>query len=257
MNQLNGKLSAKEETIARALKVAPWLTLPITSLPAPIIFLVFFFTASATDSAAFYLLFSALSFAFGFIIGLVLLLILAIYRRGWLSRLRDRLASDGITADEVVWFKSELTSAEQRSLAELERTNALLADAYRETLATRLTASRIMASTRRELLKVERRINRARALSGAETDALLGDLASDRQELELMRQHASEHLAKAQTRLQIIEATASRSLDQAQTDVMMRRLSASQDQFPLSVEMANLERRALQEAENEVSGGDN
>ncbi len=125
-----------------------------------------------------------------------------------------------------------------------------------ETLAARLTASRIISRSRRELLRVDRRTNRVRALQASDTTSLLGDLASDRKQLERMLQNAGEHLAKAKTRLQMIEATASRNLDQTQTESMMRRLSAAQDQLPLVLEMANLEQRALREAEHRIEGDD-
>jgi hypothetical protein len=252
MSQSKGKISTKDETLAKVLKLAPWLAFVIASLPAPLLFLVLFLTATATDSAAVYLLFAGLSLALGLTLGFVLVLILTIYRRRWLSRLRDKLAADGITANEVVWFESELTSAERQSLAEIERSNPLLADAYLETIAARLTASRIISRSRRELMHVERRINRVRALNAADSASLLEDLASDRQGLERIRQTAGEHLVKANTRLQMIEATASRNMDQAETELMMRRLSAAQDQLPLVLEMAHLEQQALREAGKQI-----
>src|SRR5262245_31053027 len=172
MNQAIGRVSSKDIAVARTLKFAPWLVLLITSLPAPVIFLLLFFAATATDTAAVYLLLAGLSLGFGFFLGLIVALILALYRRRWLTQLRDRLASDGITASEVVWFRSELTSAERASLAEIQRTNPLLADAYLETLASRLTASRIISRSRRELLKVERRLSRARMLNTPESLSL-------------------------------------------------------------------------------------
>src|SRR5262249_21117441 len=150
MSQAIGKLSSKEATTARLLKIAPWVAVVAASVPAPLLFLVLFLTAAATESAAVYLLLAGLSLTLGFALGVVIAAILLIYRRRWLSKLRDRLASDGITADEVVWFRSELTSAERAALAEIERNNPLLADAYRETLANRLTASRIISRSRRE-----------------------------------------------------------------------------------------------------------
>jgi len=63
-----------------------------------------------------------------------------------------------------------------------------------------------------------------------------------------VRQQASDHLAKARTRLQTIEATASRKLSQGETDLMMQRLGSAQDQLPLVLEMAQLEQQALREA---------
>lgn len=248
MSDSKGKLSGKEATTARLLKLAPWIALLAASIPAPLVFLVFFLTASATESAAVYLLLAGLSLTLGFALGLVIAAILLIYRRMWLSKLRDRLASDGITANEVVWFRSELTSAERKALAEIESSNPLLADAYMETLASRLTASRIISRSRREMLKVERQINRARTLRTPESNSLQQELTADHERLEQVRRQAGEHLAKAKTRLQIIEATASRKLSQDETDLMMKRLGQAQDQLPLVLEIAKLEQQALREA---------
>src|SRR4051794_11380546 len=239
VTSLKGKLSSKDATTARLLKVAPWIALAATSLPAPLVFLVLFLTATATDSAAVFLLLAGLSLTLGFALGVVIAAFLFFYRKRWLSKLRDRLASDGITANEVVWFRSELTSAERAALAEIEQSNPLLADAYLETLASRLTASRIISRSKREMLRVERRLNRARTL-GSDTASLQEDLTADRQRLEDLRQHAGQHLARAKARLQEIEATASRKLNQEDTELMMQRLGATQDQLPLVLEIAQL-----------------
>src|ERR1044072_7709390 len=200
----SGKLSTKDATTARVLKFAPWLAVMAASLPAPLVFLFLFLTAAATESAAVYLLLAGLSLTLGFALGGGIAAILLIYRRRWLSKLRDRLASDGITADEVVLFRAELTSAERAALAEIERSNPLLADAYRETLANRLTASRIISRSKVEMLRVERRINRARTLNTPESASLQEELAVDHERLQQLRQQATDHLAKAKTRLQMI-----------------------------------------------------
>jgi len=244
------KLSNRDATIARLLKAAPWISVIVTSLPGPLIFLFLFLTTNATDSAALYLLLAGLSLAVGFSVGLLIAAILLIYRRRWLARLRDRLASDGITASEVVWFRSELTSAERAALDEIQQTNPLLADAYMETLASRLTASRMISRARREILRVERRLNRARAIGGSDTSALQEDLTADRERLDQLRQHATDHLARAKTRLQEIEATASRKLNELDTEIMMQRLGVTESQLPLALEMAQLERQALKEGQS-------
>jgi hypothetical protein len=241
------KLSSKDATIDRVLKIAPWASIIATSLPGPIIFIFLFLTTTATDSAAIYLLLAGLSLAVGFSLGLLIAAVFLIYRRRWLSKLRDRLASDGITANEVAWFRSELTSAERKALSEIEKSHPLLADAYLETLASRLTASRIISRSRREILKVERRLNRARMLGQSESSTLQEDLTADRERLDQLRQHATQHLAKARTRLQEIEATASRHLNDEETDLMMQRLGATQDQLPLVLEIERFERQALKE----------
>ena len=248
MKQLEGKLSTKDARTDRLLKIAPWIALLAASLPAPLVFLVLFLTATATDSAAVFLVLAGLSLTLGFALGVLIAAILLIYRRRWLSKLRDRLASDGITANEVVWFRAELTSAERKALAEIKQSNPLLADAYLETLASRLTASRIISRSKREMLKVERQLNRARTIRTPESNALQKELAADRERLDQVRQQASEHLAKAKTRLQVIEATANRKLSQGETDAMMQRLGSAQDQLPLVLEMAQLEQQALREA---------
>ena len=251
-SQSRGKLSGKDARTARLLKVAPWIAMIATSLPAPLVFLVLFLTAAATDSAALFLLLAGLSLTLGFALGVVIAAFFLVYRRRWLSQLRDRLASDGNTADEVVWFRSELTSAERASLAEIERSNPLLADAYLETLANRLTASRIVSRSKREMLKVERQINRARTLKTAESASLQKELAADHEKLEHLRQAANDHLVKAKTRLQVIEATARRNLTDGETSMMMQRLGSSQDQLPLVLEIAQLEQQALREATDET-----
>jgi len=246
--QGSGKLSTKDVATARVLKLAPWVALVATTLPAPLVFLVLFLSAAATDSAAVYLLLTGLSLTLGFALGLLVAAIIQIYRRKWLSKLRDRLASDGITASEVVWFRSELTSAERAALKEIEQGNPLLADAYLETLASRLTASRIIARSKRELLRVERRLNRARTLGTPEARALEQDLTEDHERVKHLLGQANDHLAKARTRLQVIEATASRKLSQGETDLMMQRLGSGQDQLPLVLEIAQLEQQMLRES---------
>lgn len=251
MKELPGKLSSKDLTTARLLKVAPWIAVLAASIPIPLVFLVLFLTATATESAAVFLLLAGLSLTLGFALGVVIAAILLIYRRQWLSKLQDRLASDGITANEVVWFRSELTSAERKALAEIEQSNPLLADAYMETLANRLTASRIISRSKREMLKVERQLNRARTIRTPESNALQKELTADHERLEQVRQQANEHLAKAKTRLQVIETTASRKLSQGETDLMMQRLGSAQDQLPLVLELAQLEQQALREAADE------
>lgn len=242
-----GKISTRDTTVARLLKTAPWLAILIASIPAPILFFVLFLTAQATDSAAVFLVLTGLSFALGLALGLIVAAAILFYRRYWLAKLRDRLALDGITAGEVAWFKAELTSAERAALAEIEKTNPLLADAYLETLAMRLTASRIISRSRKELMKVERRLNQARTLPGKESSSLQADLAADREKIDQLHQQATQHLASAKTRLQVIEATASRKLNQEEIDTMMQRLGHAQDQLPLVLQMARMEREALEE----------
>jgi hypothetical protein len=250
-----GKITAKDETVSQVLKWTPWLAFVLVSIPLPVVFLVLFLTAAATDSAAVFLLLSVLSLGLGALLGLLIVIILYFYRKRWLRRLRDRLAADGITANEVAWFSGELTSAERKALKEIQAQNRLLADAYLETLASRLTATRIRSRANKELLRVERRINQARQLSGVNTEQLVNDLMSDRERYAHLKSEASSRLAEAKARLQTIEAAASRSLNETETDQMLRRLSAAQEQLPLVMEMAKLEEDALRESRLEIEQG--
>jgi hypothetical protein len=250
MNQSNhGKIKLSDERTARLLTWMPWLSSIVLALPVPIIFLSLFATAATTDSAALYLLLSFVSLGVGLVVGALLLIILMLYRRRWQARLRDRLAVDGITAKEVSWFSAELLSEERTVWQELKKKNPMLADAYCETLATRLTASRIVAKSRSAILKVERQITRTRNLVGIDLSSLLNDLNSDRQRFERIRSEATVRLSEAKARLQIIEAAANRSLSGTETELMLRRLSAAQEQIPLALEMLNLEQEALRQTD--------
>lgn len=247
-----GKLTGRDKKVGNLFHWIPWIAFPLIALPFPIVFLFLFLTSSATDAAAVYLLLAGISLAMGVLAGALVLMFLYLYRNRWLRRLRDRLAADGITASEVVWFTHELSTAEREALLETGKHNPLLADAYRETLASRLTASRIIAKTDKELVKVRSRINRARNLAGADTTTLLVDLESDQQQLQSLKTEANARLTEARTRLQTIEAAASRSLNQAETQAMLRRLSATQEHLPLVIEMDQLERKTLREAERDL-----
>ncbi|MGH9931477.1 MAG: hypothetical protein ACREA9_19900 [Pyrinomonadaceae bacterium] len=242
-----GKPGAGDERIRQLLSWAPWLSFVIVSLPIPIVFLVLFLAAATTEAAAIYLLLSFVSLGLGLVVGLLVLIMLLFYRRRWLSGLRDRLAADGITAAEVPWFASELSSEERKTWGELKQQNPLLADAYCETLAARLTATRIIARARGETLRVERQINRTRNIRGVDTTKLLNDLLSDRQRSDVLRKEATVRLSETKARLQTIEAAANRRLSQTETDLMLRRLAASQEHSPLALEMASLEEAALRE----------
>ena len=247
IQKTSGKLEARDERMTQLLSWAPWLSFFLVPLPIPILFLVLSLAAATNESTAVYLLLSFVSLGLGLVVGLLLVIVLLFYRRRWQSRLRDRLAADGITGAEVPWFASELSSEERKTWNELKEKNPLLADAYCETLAERLTATRIIARARRETLKVERQINRTRTIRGVDTTQLLDDLTSDRARSEGLRKEATVRLSETKARLQAIEAAANRSLSQTETDFMLRRLAASQEHFPLALEIARLEESARRE----------
>lgn len=251
-SKTEGQITTRDETMARIVNTLPWLTFFAVSLAPPIAFFVLFFAAATTEAAAVYLFLALLAGAIGIGAALLLLMGLMFYRKRWLQKLRDRLAADGITASEVPWFLPELTTAERQTLRRMREHSPLLADAYCEILASRLMASRLIKRTRNDLLLVERRLNKLALIQGADTAPLQKELREDQVGLTKAKEEATVRLAETQARMQMIEAAASRDLSHGDTYLMLQRLAAAQEHLPLTMEIAQLERHALDEAEQEV-----
>ena len=239
-------LTAREKRLARVWQTAPWLALAGVTVVPPAILL---FVYALSGFSPLFLVLAITSAPFSLVAAIVVMLVLVLFRRRWARQLRDRLASDGITADEVGFFRSELTTGEKKALREMEKKQPLLADAYRETLALRLNASRLTASARRDLLQVERRINRARYLSSPDTSVLLQELDRDRARLQSLKQQGASRRAEAEARLQMIEAAASRGASWAETNYMLQRLDEGRKHLPLGLENARARQEVLEEAE--------
>jgi len=248
----SGKLTDRERRMARLWRTAPWLTLGgVTVVPPVALLVAYLLTAGST----LFLVLALSSIPFSLITAIIVTLILIFFRRRWARNLRDHLASDGITADEVEYFLSELTTGERRALREMEKRQPLLADAYRETLALRLNASRLSANSRRNLLLVERRINRARYLNAPDTAVLIEELGRDRSRLEVLKQEAAARRAEAEARLQMIEAAASRGASWAETNFMLQRLDEGRKHLPLGLENARAEQELREDADRELRKG--
>ena len=243
----SGKITSGERLTARVLQWAPWLAFFIVALPLPIYFLTKYF--SSAPEAALNFLFALVSLGVGSIVGFAVTLFLLYYRRHWAQKIRDRVAADGVTADEIPWFMSELTPSERQALKEIEARNPMLADAYRETLASRITATRVIANAKRELLLVERRLNRVAYIQGTDTTNLQEELRQDRARLEEVKTEGTERRAEAEARLHTIEAAAARGASWAETNMALHRLSTTHEQIPLALEAARMEQQALEESE--------
>src|SRR6185295_3896518 len=240
----SGRLTVSDRRMARLWRTAPWLALANVTVAPPIVFgLIYLLTGGATM----FLLLTISSIPFALIAAIIIASVLLFLKRNWAKRVRDRLASDGITADEVEWFMNELTSGEKRALKTMEKQQPLLADAYRETLALRLNATRLAGRARRDLLVVERRINRARYLNAPDTAVLMEELGRDRARLEGLKQEGSSRRAEAEARLQMIEAAASRGASWAETNFMLQRLDEGRRNLPLGLETER-ERQQIREA---------
>lgn len=250
------KITARDKFIARVFQWAPWLAFFLVALPVPFYFLMKYFSSS--QDAAVNMLLALTSLAISSIVGFAVTLFLLYYRRHWAQKVRDRVGADGVTAEELPWFMSELTTTERQALKEIEAQNPLLADAYRETLASRITATRVVANAKRELLLVERRLNRTAYIQGTDTTGLQAELRADRERLEQVKLEGSERRAESETRLQMIEAAASRGATWDETNIALHRLSVSREQIPYALESARLEQEAREETDKalrEEQGG--
>lgn len=245
-DERSGKLTAREKRVARLWQTMPWVALAgVTIVPPAILLLVYLLSGFSP----LFLVLTLTSLPFSLIAAIVVTLVLLVFRRRWARDFRDRLASDGITADEVGFFLSELTGGERRALREMENRQPLLADAYRETLALRLNASRLTSSARRDLLQVERRINRSRYLNAPDTSVLLEELAMDKARLEKLKQEGASRRAEAEARLQMIEAAASRGASWAETNYMLQRLDEGRKNLPLGLEQERARQQLREDTE--------
>lgn len=244
-----GKLTAREKRIARLWQTAPWLALTgVTATPPAALLLTYLLSGFSP----LLLVLAITAIPISFLVAILVMVMLLLYRRRWAKQFRDRLASDGITADEVGFFLSELTSGEKKALREMETRQPLLADAYRETIALRLNATRLTARARRDLLQVERRINRARYLNAPDTSVLLEELARDRARLESLKQQGASRRAEAEARLQMIEAAASRGASWSETNYMLQRLDEGRKNLPLGLEHARAEQELRESIDEEL-----
>ncbi len=226
----------------------------LTALPAAITLLLLFLAPLAPPSAVIVFFFGAIATAIGLLIGLSITGMLLHKRGRWVRDMRERIAADGIRAEEIGWFTHELRSAEKRALRSVESRDPLLGDAYRETLASRLTATRILKSSKRELVLARKREGRIWQLRSGRRDEFLVEIGRDIQKVSGIRDEATAMLAEAEARLQMIEAAATRGGRLADDELALKKLSARTAQLPLALESAKLseEIRLELEAETEV-----
>ncbi len=246
------KLSSRERAMLAFLRWGAGAAFLLVALPAPIYFLLQRLAAVAPEDAAIFMWLTIISLVAGSLAGLIVAAFFLFYRHRKIKTLRERLATDGITADELQWFRSELTKSERRALKEVESKNRLLADAYRETLAARLTATRVAAHARREKVVVERRLTETSNFPPTERIAAERELRDDMGRLERIERAAGGRERETRARLQMIEAAASRDATEAQTQLALQRLEVARNQPPLALEAAREQMQARNEIEDEL-----
>ncbi|MGI8640092.1 MAG: hypothetical protein ACR2MG_09050 [Pyrinomonadaceae bacterium] len=255
MNELEPRYEVTRRDLAKdkALKYGAWSAPVLLSvIPALIFFILFFLFGSTTPAAATFFFLSLISLAAGFVLGLIATGGILYYRSRWLAKVRERIAVDGIKVQEVDWFMNELTTAEKKSLKEIEAKDLLLADAFRDTLAARLTATRILKATKSELLLVQRRQNKLKYLKSENSSNFQEELKDDLEKLNKIKTEAEEMRVEAETRVQMIEAAARRGTNLADTELALKKLSARTAELPMALESAKMEQKILKELEKEL-----
>ncbi|HUF03078.1 MAG TPA: hypothetical protein VMM38_02775 [Aridibacter sp.] len=246
------EVTRKDEFTDKLLKYGAVAAPPLLAAVPALLFFLLFLISSVTPTAAMYLFLSVISLVAGLAVGLGVSAGSLIYRSRWLAGLRDRIAVDGIRADEVKWFAKELKSSEKKALKEIKPRNLLLADAYTETLASRLTATRIVRSSGQELVLAKRRRNKLKYLKSDNMDDFREEVAKDIETIQRIREEAKAMELEAESRLQMIEAASRRGTDVAGNELALKKLSARSEQLPLALEEAKMEEELRREITEEL-----
>ena len=250
MSKNDARLTARDRLTLRILQVAPWLAFLVLALPAPAYFFLRYLTAEEAPGE--WLLVAMTTLGVGAVAGLFVAALIVTYRVFWMRRLRERLSADGVTASELRYFARELTKDERRALREIEHQHPALAEAYRDTLAARLTATRLLARVEREAEAVGRKLNAPAPAQTAEHATLQAELRADRERLARVAEETRARQAQAETRLRAIEAAAARGASLQETRIALERLELSDAFNARALEEARLEHEARAEVEQEL-----
>lgn len=255
MNSGISKYEVTHRDLARGrnLKIAA-AAAPFVTPAIPVLFFsILAFLFGGTPPAAFTILvFGAIFTGIGFLIGLFLTGLFLYRRSNWSKELKEKMAADGIRAEEIDWFRNELKAAERKALKEITRHDLLLADAYRETLASRLTATRIIRSSKRELLMLQRRRTKINRLKTEKAVDFRQQIEDDRQKIENINEEAKLMLAEAEARLQMIEAAGVRGHTLADSELALKKLSARSQNLPLALEEVRVAEEIARQLDEEA-----
>ena len=246
----SGEITKADLARGRNLKIVG-ISSPVVLTAVP--FLAFFLiTVLLSTSPAFAI--SSLFIGFvlsviGLVIGLGISAFTFYRHQEWTRQMRERIAASGIGADEIDWFRKELRPSEKRALKALKAADPLIEDAYRETLASRLTATRIVKSSRKELHAVKRREQKLKSLKPENAKRFLDELSADNAKIGSIHNEAKQMLAEAESRLEMIEAAASRGGNLADSEVALKKLAARASQLPLALEAARIHQETVMELE--------
>ena len=245
------EITRKDVAKDKFLKLGAWSFPFILSAIPALIFFLLFLLASVPTQAAVWLFFTIAALIGGFVLGLIVSGGLMLYRSRWLAEVRERLAVDGIKAEEVEWFKHELTAAERRSLQEIEGRNLLLGDAFRDSLAARLTATRIQKTAKQELALIKRRQGKLKYSKTENSKTFHEELGKDFEKLSQIQKEAEAMRLEAENRMHQIETAARHGTNFSETELTLKKLSARTSELPLALESARMEEEIRRELEKD------
>jgi hypothetical protein len=230
--------------------------LVLGGVPAIVFLALTLLLGSTPPVAATFLFLGIIVTVIGFVLGLATSGFLTYRRSRWSAAMRERIAADGIKAEEIEWFRHELRTAEKTALRQISQRDLLLEDAYRETLASRLTASRIVRSSKKEMLQLQRRRQKLKQLRSKSSPQFVTEVERDIEQFRSINDEAKQMLAEAETRLQMIEAAAVRGSSLADSELALKKLSARTAQLPLALESAKMAEEIRRELDAHDSGSE-
>lgn len=248
------KVTDRELARGRNLKIAAWTAPPLLTLVPAGLFLALTLLFGTTPPVAFTIfVLGIIVTAIGFATGVTASAIFAYRHSNWTKEMREKIAADGIRAEEIDWFRHELKSNEKRALKDIGRSDLLLADAYRETLASRLTATRIVKSSKKELLLTQRRKSKLKSLKSEKAEDFRSQIDRDAEKIASINEEAKLMLSEAEARLQMIEAAATRGRSLADSELALKKLSARSQTLPIALEEARMTEEIQRELESELA----
>jgi len=242
---------AKGRNLAIAAVTSPLVLAGVPAVVSLLLLLIFSWTPPVAATIFFFGLLLTIVCA---VVGVSLSGFFLFRRSAWTRDMRERIAANGIKAEEISWFRHELKSSEKRALADISRRDLLLADAYRETLASRLTATRIVRSSKKELLAAQRRKNKLKYSKSKSLSKFQEQIEDDVRKIGEINVEAKEMLGEAEARLQMIEAAAVRGTSLAESELALKKLSARAAEIPLALEAVKMQeeiRKELEEMDEE------
>jgi hypothetical protein len=234
MSDLVKRYDIPPEMVRRGkrLKLAAWTAPPVLAIVPAVLFILLGMILSGTALMPLTVFLGILLPIVGFVVGLGLSGFFAYRHSQWTAEMRERIAAYGIKAEELSWFRNELTSNEKRALKAVENADELLADAYRDTLASRLTATRIIRSSKRELQASKRRQQKLKQLRSESSKTFRDEIEKDITNISRIHSEAKEMLSEAESRLQMIEAAASRGSSIEGNRVALEKLALRSSELP-------------------------